>query len=153
MMGARIRLIAAAAVFGAWMIWLALAVLDKGTVDPVSRAQLTEATVLVTAEVVAGPDGKPGTKVKIAKRIGTAGPAEGTEIEVANLPQAVVPDKGFPGNGVYLLPLVMRDNLIYSIAGLPRSPGYEAVANPAHPSIYPWTDSLQTQLRKLGYGL
>ena len=153
MTGARVRLIVAAALFGGWMLWLALAVLDKGKVDPVSRAQLTEANILVTAEVVAGPDGKPSGKVKIAKRISTAGPVEGSEIEVANLPQAVVPDKGFPGTGIYLLPLVTRDNLIFSIAGLPRSPGYEAITNPPHPRIYPWTEATQAQLRSLGYGL
>ena len=153
MTGTRIRLIVAAVAFGGWMVWLMLAVLDKGTADPISRAQLTEANVLVAAEVVAGPDGKPSGKVKIAQRIGDAGPPVGTEIEVANLSQAVVPDNGFPGPGTYLLPLVTRDNLIYSIAGLPRSPGYEAVANPPHPSIYPWSDATRAQLRKLGYGL
>ena len=58
MTGARIRLIVAAALFLAWMSWLALAVFDKGTVDPLSRAQLTEATILVAAEVQA-VDGKP----------------------------------------------------------------------------------------------
>ena len=71
---------------------------------------------------------------------------------MANLPQAGVPGRGFPGPGTYLLPLVTRDNALYNIAGLPRSPGYEAVTNPPQPSIYPWTDSLQTQLRSLGYG-
>ncbi len=153
MTGTRIRLIVAAVAFAGWMVWLMLAVLDKGTADPISRAQLTEASVLVAAEVVAGPDGKPSGKVKIAQRIGDAGPPVGTEIEVANLPQAVVPNKGFPGPGTYLLALVTRDNLIYTIAGLPRSPGYEAIPNPPHPSIYPWSDATRAQLRSLGYGL
>jgi len=151
MTGARIRLYVAAAAFLGWMVWLSLAVLDKGRVTPVSRAQLTEANVLVVAEV---PDsaGRPASKVKIVVRIGANGPAEGAEIDVANLPQAGVPGQGFPGPGTYLLPLLSRDNATYSIAGLPRSPGYEAASNPIQPSIYPWTDSLQTQLRSLGYG-
>ena len=151
MTGARIRLIVAAAAFLGWMAWLALAVLDKGKVDPVSRAQLTEANILVVAEVKV-LEGKPSGKVKVVKRISAAGPVEGTEIEVANLPQAEVPAKGFPGDGTYLLPLVTRDNLVFSVAGLPRSPGYEAVSHPSHPAIYPWTDATQTQLRGLGYG-
>ncbi len=151
MTGARIRLCVAAAAFLGWMVWLSLAVAGKGQVDPVSRAQLTEANVLVVAEVTS-VEGKPASKVKIAKRIGANGPSEGAEIDVTNLPQAGVPGRGFPGPGTYLLPLVSRDNTIYSIAGLPRSPGYEAVTNPTQPSIYPWTDSLQTQLRNLGYG-
>jgi len=151
MSGARIRLIVAAALFLGWMVWLALAVADKGSADPVSRAQLAEATILVTAEVTA-VEGKPGAKVKVVKRLSATGPAEGTEIDVANLPQAVVPGKGFPGDGVYLLPLVPRDGSGFNLAGLPRSPGYEAT-NPAHPSIYPWNAATQTQLRALGYGL
>ncbi len=151
MSGARIRLLVAAALFLGWMIWLGLAVADKGSVDPVSRAQLTEATILVTAEV-SSVEGKPVSKVKVVKRISATGPAEGTEIDVANLPQAVVPRKGFPGDGVYLLALVPRDASGFSIAGLPRSPGYEPT-NPPHPSIYPWNEATQTQLRALGYGL
>ncbi len=157
MIGARIRLVVVATLFLGWMIWLALTVMDKGKVDPLSRAQLAEATMLVAAEVTADADGKPQSKVKIVKRIGESGPSEGSEIEVTNLPQSVVPDKGFPGTGTYLLPLVSRDNLLFSIAGLPRSPGFEAVNSSTHPlihpSIYPWTDSLQTQLRNLGYRL
>ena len=151
MSGARIRLIVVAALFLAWMIWLASAVFDKGRVDPVSRAQLTEATVLVTAEVQS-VDGKPTTKVKIIKRLSATGPVEGAEIDVLNLPQAVVPGKGFPGDGVYLLPLSTRDGPGFSIAGLPRSPGYEATT-PAKPTIYPWNEATQIQLRSLGYGL
>ena len=151
MSGARIRLVLAAALFLGWMVWLALAVADKGSVDPVSRAQLTEATILVTAEVTAS-DGKPNTKVKVVNRLTATGPAEGTEIDVMNLKDAVVPGKGFPGDGVYLLPLVARDGTGFAIAGLPRSPGYEAT-NPTHPVIYPWNEATQTQLRKLGYGL
>lgn len=150
MTGARIRLYVAAAAFLGWLVWLSLAVFDKGRVTPVSRAQLTEANVLVVADV-SGADGKPASRVKVAQRIGANGPAEGAEIDVANLPQAGVPGQGFPGPGTYLLPLVTRDNATYSIAGLPRSPGYEAVTNPTQPSIYPWTESLQTQLRSLGY--
>ena len=78
MSGARIRLIVAAALFLGWMVWLALAVADKGSVDPVSRAQLTEATILVTAEVTS-VDGKPASKVKVLKRLSATGPAEGAD--------------------------------------------------------------------------
>jgi hypothetical protein len=149
MSGARIRLIVAAVLFLGWMVWLALAVADKGSVDPVSRAQLTEATILVTAEVTS-VEGKPARKVKVVQRLSATGPADGAEIDVANLSQAVVPGKGFPGDGVYLLPLVPRDGSGFSLAGLPRSPGYEP-ANPPHPSIYPWNEATRVQLKALGY--
>jgi len=151
MRGARIRLIVAAALFLGWMVWLALAVADKGTVVPLSRAQLAEATVLVTAEVSA-VEGKPGTRVKVLMRLSATGPAEGTEIDIDNLPKATVPGRNFPGEGIYLLPLVPRDGSGFGIAGLPRSPGYEAVT-PAHPAIYPWSEATQSQLRALGYKL
>lgn len=151
MTGARIRLIVAALAFAGWMAWLAAAVLDKGHVDPVSRAQLTEATILVVAKIEPNADGKPNSPVKVVRKIGSTGPAEGSEIEIENLLKAEIPGKGFPGDGEYLLPLVSREGIIFSIAGLPRSPGYEAVSNPLHPAIYPWNDATQIQLKKLGY--
>ena len=151
MSGARIRLILAAALFLGWMVWLALAVADKGSVVPVSRAQLTEATILVTAEVTA-VEGKPNSKVKVVSRLTSTGPTDETEIDVMNLKDAVVPGKGFPGDGVYLLPLVARGGTGFDIAGLPRSPGYEAT-NPMHPVIYPWNEATRVQLKALGFGL
>jgi hypothetical protein len=47
-----------------------------------------------------------------------------------------------------LLPLVALTNGSYRVAGLPRSPGYEA-ATPERPVIYPWTEDVQKQLRTL----
>ena len=48
----------------------------------------------------------------------------------------------------YLIPLVDKDGQ-FIIAGLPRSPGYEA-ATPERPAIYPWNEDTQKQLKKLG---
>ncbi len=147
---ARIRLAVAALAFAGWLTWLALAVWQKDAPDKVSRAQLTAADSLLVAEVTAGEDGLPQTKVKVVQRLAGTGPKVGEDITVANLPSAVVPGKGFTGAGQYLLPLTGGDLGLYRVAGLPRSPGYEET-NPKLPSIYPWTAAVQAQLKSLKY--
>jgi len=152
MTGARIRLVLAALAFVGWLSWLAVAVAQKDNLERVSRAQLTEAKLLVVAEVRTGPDGLPLNKVRIVQSLHPNGPIAGTEIEIANLPAAALPSKPFPGAGTYLLPLVPEElGSRFRIAGLPRSPGYERQANPERPNIYPWSADVKTQLKTLGY--
>lgn len=149
MKAARIRLILAAVAFLAWLGWLAMAVAQKGKPDIVSRAQLTEATTFVVAEVAADAEGLPIPGVKVVKSLKAPLPENPPVIDVLNIRKASVPGKGFPGPGTYLIPVVMLSPTEYMIAGLPRSPGYEA-ASPDRPAIYPWNDDTQKQLKKLG---
>lgn len=146
---ARLRLILAAVLFLAWLGWLAAAVLQKDAVDVLSRAQLTEATVLVVAEVAADGEGLPDPKVTVVKTLKGTLEGDGKSIEVLNLRKAALPGKGFPAASTYLIPLTFDKVMGYSVAGLPRSPGYEA-ANPERPPIYPWNDNTRKQLAKLG---
>lgn len=147
---ARLRLACAALLFVGWLAWLAAAVWQKDNPDKVSRAQLTAAEAVVVAEVTAAEDGLPQPKAKVVIRLSATGPAAGTEILVPNLPSAVVPGKGFPGAGRYLLALAGGDLGVFRVAGLPRSPGYEETS-PKLPTVYPWTPEVQAQLRKLKY--
>ena len=54
---ARVKLIVAASAFVGWLAWLSVAVANKGTVQLVSTAQLTEATHIVLATVTADETG------------------------------------------------------------------------------------------------
>jgi hypothetical protein len=141
---ARFRFAIALAAFLAWLGWLAVAVAQKG--DPVlSRAQLVNATHVAYAEVSVGPDGLPLPAAKVTEAVRGELPAE---VTVTNLPTALPSGaSGFPGPGVYLL-MLKRDGEKYSVAGLPRSPGYEA-ADPERPVIYAATAATQAQLAKL----
>jgi Flp pilus assembly protein CpaB len=148
---ARIRLIVAALAFVGWLAWLAVAVANKGTVQIVSTAQLTEATHVVVAEVKATDAGEPLTKAKVLKVI--RGPADVPgEIDVERLDKAVTPlpvnDARRISAGEYVLPLV-KTPFGWKVAGLPRSPGFEG-ASPDQPLVYPWTEDVRIQLRKLG---
>jgi hypothetical protein len=149
MKAARIRLILAAVAFLAWLGWLAMAVAQKGKTDIVSRAQLTEATMYVVADVAVDAEGLPIANVKVVKSL--KAPLEGnpSAIDVLNIRKATVPGKSFPGPGIYLIPVVTLSPTEYLIAGLPRSPGYEATM-PDRPAIYPWNEDTQKQLKKLG---
>jgi hypothetical protein len=151
---ARLRLVLAAALFVAWLGWLAVAVRQKGTVQLVSRAQLTAATHLVVAEVRSAPDGRPDPKVTVRQVLrGPANDAPAGDVEVANLPKAATPlpvnDTRTPAAGEYLLPLV-KIGSGWRVAGLPPSPGYAGDPDPARPLIYPWADDVKAQLRAVG---
>ena len=130
-----------------WLGWLAYAVSQKGTVQIVSRAQLTAATHWVIAEVAVGPDGVP--KPKVAGEGSPEGEPISGEIEVRNLPSAATPlpvagESRTPPAGVYLLPLVKV------VDGLTRSPGCRVAglraANAERPVIYPWTEDVKKQI-------
>ena len=152
---ARVKLAAAALLFFGWLGWLGLAVWSKGTVQIVSRAQLTAATHLVVAEVSAGPDGQPLPRVTVTDvLLAPDGDRPSGELDVEKLPAAVTPlpaggASRTPPAGTYLIPLVRTDAGRFRVAGLPASPGYPA-AYPDRPRIYPWTADVQAQLRKMG---
>jgi hypothetical protein len=152
---ARVKLAAAAALFFGWLGWLGLAVWSKGTVQIVSRAQLTAATHLVVAEVSVGPDGQPLPRIKVTDILRAPdGDRPAGELDVEKLPAAGTPlpvggESRTPPAGTYLIPLVRTDAGRYRVAGLPASPGY-AATNPDRPRIYPWTADVQAQLRKMG---
>ncbi len=150
---ARIKLIVAALALIAWLTWLAIAVANKGTVQIISTAQLTDATHLIVATVTTNDSGDAELKVKVIKviRAPDADPI-GDEIEISRLDKAVTP---LPINGSrriaagdYFIPLIKTPFGI-KIAGLPRSPGFEG-ATLEQPIVYPWTPDVQTQLRSFG---
>lgn len=153
---ARLRFVAAVAVFVGWMGWLGYAVWVNTLAKPVlvSRAQLTEAVVLVVADVQADDEGRPVPEVTAVAVLSRAGPKPGDTLTVSKLPSAQPPGKPFPGPGRYLLPLVPdgADPSRFKLAGLPRSPGYPA-ADQVRPVIYPWDVAVQAQLRSLGYAV
>jgi len=147
-MFARLRLIVAALLFVSWLGWLGYAVSRKGTVQIVSRAQLAAATHLVIAEISVGPDGVPLTRALVKES--QSGEKLTGPIVVRNLASAMTPlpianDSRKPVAGDYLLPLVKLATGVYEIAGLPRSPGYEA-QTPRSPVIYPWTEDVKKQI-------
>jgi hypothetical protein len=151
---ARIRLVLAAVAFVGWLAYLGYAVSKKGTVQIVSRAQLTAATCLVVAKVESNPDGTPSSLATVVQVLGDSKDKPVGVIEVLNLPSAATPlpvagESRVPPAGEYLIPLVKAGEKAYRVAGLPKSPGVEAVM-PDRPLIYPWADDVRTQLRTLG---
>lgn len=150
---ARIKLAIATLAFVSWMVWLGIAVANKGTVQIVSTAQLTDASHLVVVEVTTNESGDARTTAMITMVIRTPpnDPVSGT-IEIDRLDKAVTP---LPVNGSrrisageYLVPLV-KTPLGFRIAGLPRSPGFEGAVL-EQPIVYPWTDDVKKQLRRIG---
>ena len=150
---ARIRLLVAALAFVGWLSYLAVAVWNKGTVQIVSTAQLTDASHVVVATVTADDAGNALPKVTILKVIcAPANDPIAGEIEVERLDKAVTP---LPVNGSrrisageYVIPLV-KTPFGFRIAGLPRSPGFEG-AILDQPIVYPWAEDVKIQLRKVG---
>lgn len=150
---ARLKLVLAALALVAWLAWLAVAVANKGTVQIVSTAQLTDASHVVVATVTADEAGNALPKVTITQviRAPANDPIAG-EIEIERLDKAVTP---LPVNGSrriaageYVLPLV-KTPFGFRIAGLPRSPGFEG-AILDQPIVYPWAEDVKIQLRKVG---
>jgi len=149
MSGARLRLVIAVTLFVGWLAWLGYAVSQRNTAPVVSRAQLTAATHLLVAEVTVGEDGRPNPQVKVVEVLRGDNVDLANSLEVSHLESARPPGTdGFPSPGTYLLPLV-RVGTGFRLAGLPRSPGYEAVDRPVLPAIYPWNEVTQAQLRGL----
>jgi len=146
MNGARVRLVIAAALFAAWLGWLAY--LAATTTRPVvlSRPQFLVSTLDVIADVHAA-DHEPATDVIIRK---VQWPVQGGQdlvdkkIHVTNLAGCA----GWTGPGSYILPLV-RDGDAYRVAAIPPSPGYNALNDEAPVRIYPATEEALHQLDEI----
>lgn len=151
---ARLRLIFAALLFLGWLGWLGYAVSQKGSVQIVSRAQAAGAPHWVVGEVTIGADGLPNPAVNVKEVL--KGEAVNGTIEVRNLRGSMTPLKQAHGTrspvaGTYLLFLERTGERQYRIAGLPRSPGYQAqdmdsAADRAVPVIYPWNEEVKKQI-------
>src|SRR5215212_5015496 len=128
---ARALLILAAVLFVGWLGWLGYAVdaarWAANTAPVVSRAQLTAATHLLVGEVKIGDDGLPLSEVKVVEVLRGGGPAAGQTAVVRNLNKARPPGAKQFDSGPYLL-AVVGEGSNFSVAGLPRSPGYEPTA-------------------------
>lgn len=144
----RLQLAAAAALFVGWIAWLGYAVSQKDRAAVVSRAQLTAATHLLVADVAVDAEGLPTPTAKITEVLRGDGPKAGDAVEVLNLPTALPPGATAVPAGPYLL-AVVGDGKTYKLAGVPVSPGYEAVT-PPRPQVYAWTADTRAQLRGLG---
>ncbi|MBY0512306.1 MAG: hypothetical protein K2P78_00155 [Gemmataceae bacterium] len=151
----RVRLVVAAALFLGWIGWLSYAALSKSRGPVVSRAQAAATTQVIVAEVKAGEDGKPTQFVTVVERLTEAGPADGSEAFVTNLPSA----SGFTGPGKYVLLLTPDSSAVqvraggplltpYAVVGQQRSPGYE-MNGVGPPVIYPDTPDVRAQVARL----
>jgi hypothetical protein len=145
MTAARLRLLIAFLVFGAWVAWLGFQSLTE-TKDPVlSRAQLLVSKIDVIGTVKSDPDGKPSPLVVIQE---VHMPREGSglkpsdSITVADLPEST----GFVQSGLYILPLIPGEKAgDYRVAGLPPSPGFDTFGHSPR-FIYPLTPGTRRQL-------
>lgn len=140
------RLILAAALFLAWVGFLAF--LALGTADPtvLSRPQFLVSTLDLIATVDQDSLGQPKTAIKVQEvhwsKMGTPGVMGGQQIDVVNLPAA----EGWRGPGTYILPLVQKDGF-YEVAPLPRSPGFAGTIRQYNPPrIYLETHETRAQL-------
>src|SRR4051794_33783367 len=118
---AKIRLVAVIALLMAWLGYLAYQALAIGRFPVVSHAQILVSTLDVIADVQAGDEGKPLTRVRVQE---VRWPEDqqnlsGQMIDVTNLSDASV--KGFVGAGRYLVPLVNGEGGTYRVAVLPPS--------------------------------
>jgi hypothetical protein len=146
MNGARMRLVIAAALFAAWLGWLAY--LAATTTRPVvlSRPQFLVSTLDVVADVRAA-DAEPAADVIVRKVHWPLQDRQGLvdkEIHVVNLADCI----GWAGPGSYILPLV-RDGDAYRVAAIPPSPGYNALNDQAAVRVYPATEEALHQLDEI----
>jgi hypothetical protein len=142
-MSRRWRLILASVAFVGWLSYLGYAALMKNRGPVISRAQAAAAKYAVVADVGV-KDGKPDRKVKVVETLSRNGPANGTEIEVGNLP-AATEKGGFTGPGEYLLLLTEPP---FVVVGQQRSPGND-LAGTGPPQVYRWSDDVRKQYEKL----
>ncbi len=170
MTGKKWFLIVAATAFVGWIAYLgyAVAVHRLNPPDLVSRSQLVEAECVLVVEVTL-TDGKPTPTAVVTYRLTDFGPEPGATATVVNLPQATTPTNAPLTPGPYLLFLV-GDGFAdprtgpYRLAGWPSGlgeskiqPGYEftdthgEVKQIRPPLAHPWSDSVQKQMKGLGY--
>lgn len=134
----RLRLIIAAVLFVGWMSWLGYASLSKSRAPVVSRARAASASHAIEARLTPGSDGMSQSTATVVRSV-KGGLHPGSEIEVANLPDAV----GFEGEGNYLLLLSKgTSSKEFRVVGQQRSPGYEISAKP---EIYRWSPDVELQ--------
>ena len=165
MTAARVRLLAALVLFLGWLTWLGITVFTHRTSPPeiVSRSQMLAATTMIVADVTVGEDGLPGDTVTVAFKLGMGlGPTSGT-VKVRNLKSAQSSLAEALQPGRHLLLLIGGENETFDIAGWPRSAGVESrfpgeevvvdkkVRNIRRPVVYPWTSTVEAQLKSLGY--
>jgi hypothetical protein len=143
MKSAGVRLGLAAALFVAWIGWLAYLAAKTSHPIVLSRPQFLVSNFDVSAEVTGGA--RPDTKVTIKKAHWPQNePAQkmvGQTIEVSNLTEC----EGWKGPGLYILALTTDWEKSFRVTPTPRSPGYEA----GKPFIYPETPETLAQLREI----
>ncbi len=137
---AKARLVVAFVALFAWVGYIAYQALAYGRFPVVSHAQLLVSTLDVIADVNADDQGRPMPEVHVDEVHWPAGKRglAGQDLTIRNLGDA----SGFVGPGRYFLPLVVDDGGGYSVAGLPRSPGFEHAAY----FVYPDTPIVREQL-------
>lgn len=154
-MNRRWQVIVAALAFVGWLSYLGYVALSKNRGPVISHIQYAAAGYAVVADVQAGPDGKPLPRVRVVETLMGKDLASGTEIEVANLPDA----PAFAGEGRYLLLLNVQpvwagvpgetpQAKSFSIVGQQRSPGND-LTGVGPPLIYPWDDGIRKQFEKM----
>ena len=175
MTGKKWFLVAAAVAFVGWIAYLGYAVLFHRLNPPdlVSRSHLVEAECVLVVEVTLA-DGKPNPTAAVKHRLTDIGPEpkEGSKVTVTvtNLPDATTPANTPLAPGQYMLSLTADGRAdpgtnSYRIAGWPRGLG-EGTIQPGDkipsaddkppkvirpPVAYPWSDSVQKQMKGLGY--
>jgi hypothetical protein len=147
MIGARVRLALAAALFFGWLGLLGYTAYNKSRAPIVSRAQAAATPVAVRAKLTDGGDGRPAPRAEVLAKLTASGPPAGP-ILVPNLPNA----SGFAGTGEYLLllsPAVSLDGAdTYRLTGQQRSPGAD-LDGVGPPKIYEWSADVEAQVRRL----
>lgn len=143
MTAARVRMLAAAALFVGWMGWLGTAALTKYRGPVVSRAAAAAADAPLVADLVDGDEGQPAEGVVVADAWNRFGPPAGTKLDLPNLPDA----HGYAGPGRYLLLARQTGPAGYELAVPGRGPGAEGGGR--RPVVYPWTPGVEAQVRAL----
>ncbi len=138
-------LVITAAMFVAWIGYLAF--LAATTTRPVvlRRPQFLESNLDVIAELTAR-DSAPDDRVRVLHIHWPPHGREnltGKEIRVDNLDECK--DHGWVGPGKYILPLV-EEGKSYRVASVPRSPGFNPFSRSGGPWIYPLTAQTEHQL-------
>lgn len=150
MTGAKLRLALAATAFFAWIGVLAWTVAGNNKRPVLSRAQLTAAQSLIVADVTIDGQGLPAEAVTVTSTV--RGKTVTGQVTISNLPQAIAAGSyKTPAVGPHLIPVIPMSDTLFTIAGLPPSPGMNVPQSP-RPIIYPWTDEVKKQLAGLGIG-
>jgi hypothetical protein len=137
------RLVVFAALFAAWIGWLAYLAATATRPVVLRRPQFLASTLDVVADVQAAP----AVVVKTVYFPGGQAALEGQTLTVGNLTTC----EGWNGPGGYVLALE-RDGPNYKVTAVPRSPGYpsERDADQVGPAVvYPVTAETLRQLQEI----